>query len=169
MNLTQWNAKIKKYDKPVVVEFWAGWCGPCKFMAPSLNQVKIEFTGKVELLKVNADEESELMRELKIYSIPTILVYNQGNLLSRKTGAMSIDQLRHLFQIAENGMPGSVGLSTPARVFRLIVGVTLAVVGYFTHNSIPLFILGGIVLFSAVYDRCPIWKFITERLEQKNS
>jgi thioredoxin len=169
MKLALWNSKIKKYDKPVVVEFWAAWCGPCKFMVPALSQVKAEYAGKVDLLKINADDENELMRELKIYSIPTVLVYNQGNLLTRKTGAMSIDQLRKLFQTAENGIPGSVGLNTPNRVFRLITGGILVLAGYFTHNFIPLYILGGIVLFSGVYDRCPIWKFITGKLIRKDT
>jgi len=169
MKLAVWNNKIKRYNKPVVVEFWAPWCGPCKMMAPYLNQVKTEYAGRVELLKINADDENDLLRELKIFSIPTILVYSNGQLLARKSGALAVDQLRKLFDMALTGKPGKIGLSNSARAFRLIIAAALAAGGFFAHQSIPLYLLSGLVFFSAVYDRCLIWKFISEKLLLKRS
>ena len=161
MKLALWNSKISKSNKPVVVEFWAAWCGPCKMMAPALNQVKSEYAGRVDLIKVDADSETELLRQLKVFSIPTIMVYNRGNLVIRKSGAMSINQLRKLFDMALEGKPSATGLSSSSRVLRILAGTALTAAGYFTGNTLVLYVLGGIVLFSAVYDRCPIWKFVT--------
>lgn len=164
MNLKSWNNKVNKFDKPVVVEFWAKWCGPCKVMAPGLDQVRREFEGKVDLIRMDADSESRLMQELKIYSIPTILIYHQGKLITRKTGAMGIDQLRKLFMMAEVGQNSTIGIKSADRMIRVAVGTVFIAAAFFTGLTIPLFLLGGIVLFSAVYDRCPIWKFVSSRI-----
>jgi thioredoxin 1 len=164
MNLKLWNNKVNKFDKPVVVEFWAKWCGPCKMMAPGLEQVRIEFKGKVDLIRIDADSESKLMQELKIYSIPTILIYHQGTLITRKTGAMGIDQLRKLFMMAEAGQKSTLGIKSTDRIIRVAAGTVFIAAAFLTGFTIPLLLLGGIVLFSAVYDRCPIWKFISSRV-----
>jgi thioredoxin len=164
MNLKLWNNKVSKFDKPVVVEFWAKWCGPCKVMAPSLEQMKGEFNGKVDLIKIDADTESKLMQELKIYSIPTLLIYNRGALIARKTGAMGVDQLRNLFIMAETGQNGSVKITSTDRIIRLAAGTLFIAASFLTGFTIPFLLLGGIVLFSAIYDRCPIWKFVSSRI-----
>jgi thioredoxin len=173
MNLKLWNNKVNKFDKPVVVEFWAKWCGPCKLMAPSLEQMKDEFTGKVDLIKIDADSESKLMQELKIFSIPTFLIYNRGSLIARKTGAMGVGQLRNLFIMAETGQRNSVKITSTDRIIRLAAGIILIAASFLTGFTIPFLLLGGIVLFSAVYDRCPIWKFVSSRIsslfQQKNA
>jgi len=164
MNLKLWNNKVNKFNKPVVVEFWAKWCGPCKMMAPGLEQVRGEFRGKVDLIKIDADSEPNLMRELKVYSIPTILIYHQGTLIARKTGAMGIDQLRNLFIMAEVGQKSTIGMKSTDRIIRVSVGAVFIAAAFLTEFTIPFLILGGIVLFSAVYDRCPIWKFVSGRI-----
>jgi thioredoxin len=164
MNLKLWNNKVKKFDKPVVVEFWAKWCGPCKVMNPSLEQMKGEFIGKVDLIKIDADSESKLMQELKIFSIPTFLIYNKGSLIARKTGAMGVNQLRNLFIMAETGQRNSAKITSTDRIIRLAAGIVLIAASFLTGFTIPFLFLGGIVLFSAVYDRCPIWKFVTSRI-----
>lgn len=164
MKLALWNNKISKSGKPVVVEFWATWCGPCRMMVPALNQVYSEYAHRVDLIKVNVDSETELLRELTVYSIPTFLVYNHGNLVMRKTGAMNINQLRKLFNMALEGKPLATGLSSGTRILRILAGAALATAGYFTGNIVMLYVLGGVVLFSAVYDRYPIWKLVTSRV-----
>ncbi len=164
MKLELWNNKIRKSKLPVVVEFWAKWCGPCKMMSPSLDQVKKEFAGKVELIKVDADSEPGLLRELKVFSIPTVFVYHQGNLISRKSGAMNINQIRNMFNMAVDGKDNATSLKSTDRMLRLLAGTALIVAAFFTGNTVLLYILGGFVLFSAVYDRCPIWKMISTKI-----
>jgi len=164
MKLELWNNKISKSRLPVVVEFWAKWCGPCKMMAPSLETVRKEYSGKVELIKVDADTDPELLRSLKVYSIPTMIVYNHGKLVTRKSGAASVGQLRQLFDMAIEGQRKKAGMNTAVRTLILVAGTGLIAAGFMAGNSIPLFILGGAVIFSAVYDRCPIWQFISTRI-----
>jgi thioredoxin len=164
MNLKLWNNKVNKFDKPIVVEFWAKWCGPCKVMTPSLEQMKGEFIGKVDLIRIDADSESKLMQELKIFSIPTFLIYNRGSLIARKTGAMGVNQLRNLFIMAETGQRNSAKITSTDRIIRLAAGIVFIAASFLTGFTIPFLFLGGIVLFSAVYDRCPIWKFVTSRI-----
>jgi len=164
MKLVTWEQKLAKYDRPVIVEFWATWCVPCKMMTPALNQVKAEYVGRVDVIKVNADDETELMRELKVFSIPTVLLYQRGKLVSRRSGALNVEQLRKLFESALKDQPaGSLG--TGARVFRLLLAVGLAGAGFFLKHNVVLYILAVIALFSAVYDRCPIWKFLIARIK----
>jgi thioredoxin len=164
MNLKLWNNKVNKFDKPVVVEFWAKWCGPCKVMAPSLERMKGEFIGKVDLINIDTDSESKLMQELKIYSIPTFLIYNRGSLITRKTGTMGVDQLRNLFIMAETGQRNSARISSTDRIIRVVAGSIFIAAAFFTGFTIPFLLIGGIILFSAVYDRCPIWKFVSSRI-----
>ena len=163
MKLEAWNNKVSKYKLPIVVEFSAKWCGPCKMMAPSLETVRKEFSGKVELIKIDADTDPELLRSLKVYSIPTMIVYNHGKLVTRKSGAASVSQLRKLFDMAIEGQLKKTGMNSTIRLLILTAGTGIIATGFMTGNSIPLFILGGAVLFTAVYDRCPIWKYVSTR------
>lgn len=71
----------------VLVDFWATWCGPCRMVAPILEQLSEEYAGKLKIVKVNADEESELLGRFAISSIPTILVYNNGEVVRTIVGA----------------------------------------------------------------------------------
>lgn len=71
----------------VLVDFWATWCGPCRMVAPILEQLSEEYAGKLKIVKVNADEESELLDRFAISSIPTILVYNNGEVVRTIVGA----------------------------------------------------------------------------------
>ena len=86
--------KVRKNPRPIVVEFWAPWCGPCKMMAPYLKQAEQEFSGRVDLLKVNADENPDVLKSLGIRGIPTMIGYNQGEEVARKTGAMTPDNVQ---------------------------------------------------------------------------
>jgi thioredoxin 1 len=126
--------------------------------------MKGEFIGKVDLIKIDADAESKLMQELKIYSIPTILIYHRGALIARKTGVRGIDQLQNLFIMAETGQRNSAKITSTDRIIRLAAGTVFIVAAFLTGFTIPLLLLGGIVLFSAIYDRCPIWKFVSSRI-----
>ena len=79
--------EIAAADKPVVVDFWADWCGPCKMLAPILDEVASENTDKITVAKVNVDENPDLARQFDIMSIPTLIVFKDGQPAHRFQGA----------------------------------------------------------------------------------
>ena len=87
--LTQSNfaEEIATADKPVVVDFWAEWCGPCKMLAPILAEVAGENSDKITVAKVNVDENPDLARQFDIMSIPTLIVFKDGQPAHRFQGA----------------------------------------------------------------------------------
>lgn len=70
--------KVLKSGIPVLVDFWASWCGPCKMLAPTVAQIAEEYSGKIKVGKVNVDEEESLSREYGIVSIPTVILFKNG-------------------------------------------------------------------------------------------
>lgn len=70
--------EVLKSEIPVLVDFWASWCGPCKMLAPTVAQIAEEYSGKIKVGKVNVDEEESLSREYGIVSIPTVILFNNG-------------------------------------------------------------------------------------------
>ena len=82
--------------KPSLVDFWAPWCGPCKALTPILNEIAAEHGDKVNVYKVNVDEDTELAQEHGVQSIPTILVYKGGKLSDTLVGLKTKDELLEL-------------------------------------------------------------------------
>jgi thioredoxin 1 len=74
--------------EPVVVDFWAEWCGPCKMIAPSLDEISNEMAGKVKIAKVNIDENPELAAQFGVRSIPTLMLFKGGEVADIKVGAL---------------------------------------------------------------------------------
>ena len=81
-------ADVINNEKPVVVDFWASWCGPCKMMAPIFEELEEEFKEKFEFGKVNVDEEPALAEKYGIVSIPTIILIKDGQVVNRSVGAV---------------------------------------------------------------------------------
>ncbi|MDR3275846.1 MAG: thioredoxin [Treponema sp.] len=83
---------------PVLVDFWAEWCRPCKMLAPVLDQIAGEYQDKIKLCKVNVDEESGLANQHDVVSIPTVVVYQGGKIVNRQVGALPKAQIEALFR-----------------------------------------------------------------------
>ena len=84
---------VLQADKPVLVDYWAEWCGPCKMIAPILDEVAKEFDGRLQVTKMNVDENQEVPRKFGIRGIPTLMIFKGGELAATKVGALSKAQL----------------------------------------------------------------------------
>jgi len=78
---------VLKSDKPVVVDFWAEWCGPCRMIAPALEEISGTLAGKVKIVKLNVDENPATAAKYGVMSIPTLMLFKNGELASRQVGA----------------------------------------------------------------------------------
>ncbi len=84
---------VLKSDKPVLVDYWAEWCGPCKMIAPILDEVSAAYQGKLQIAKMNVDENRDVPAKFGIRGIPTLMLFKDGNLAATKGGALSKAQL----------------------------------------------------------------------------
>lgn len=81
--------EVLNASEAVIVDFWADWCVPCKMVAPVLEKIAEKYQGKIKVVKVNVDQESELAMEHNIVSIPTLMVYQNGEIVKKQLGAAS--------------------------------------------------------------------------------
>ncbi len=85
--------EVLKADGPVLVDYWAPWCGPCKMIAPILEEVSKEYEGKLKIAKINIDENPDTPRKYGVRGIPTLTVFKNGAVEATKVGALSKSQL----------------------------------------------------------------------------
>jgi thioredoxin 1 len=92
------DSEVLQSSIPVLLDFWAGWCHPCKIISPILDQIADEYRGRLKIGKVNVDEENDLAGKHNISSIPTLVIYKNGSIALQQTGAMPKQDIENLFK-----------------------------------------------------------------------
>jgi thioredoxin 1 len=90
---SSFDQEVLKSDTPVLVDFWAEWCGPCKMIAPILDEVSRDYDGRLQVAKVNVDENQALPAKFGVRGIPTLILFKNGAQVATKVGAVSKSQL----------------------------------------------------------------------------
>ena len=90
--------EVLQSDLPVLVDFWAEWCMPCKMIAPALEEIAAEYDGKLKVAKVDVDSEGELAQKFNVVSIPTLLLFKGGEIANQHVGAGSKQTLESIFK-----------------------------------------------------------------------
>ena len=93
LTAANFEAEVLKSDIPVLVDFWAEWCGPCKMISPILDEISREYAGKLKVAKVNIDDNQATPAKFGIRGIPTLMLFKNGNVEATKVGALSKSQL----------------------------------------------------------------------------
>ena len=97
-NKTNFTEEVLNADKPVLVDFWASWCGPCRMFAPIIDAVAEEYPDEVKVGKINVDEENELSQQYRVASIPTLIMFKNGEAVKRSVGVISKEDVVSMFR-----------------------------------------------------------------------
>ena len=89
---------VATHDKPILVDFWAAWCAPCRTLSPVIAELASIWKGKVTVIKINTEEKPDIARHFNINSIPTIILFKNGKEVKRISGAMPLQQLQKVFE-----------------------------------------------------------------------
>ena len=96
VDINNFQSEVLESAEPVVVDFWAEWCGPCKMIAPSLEEIATELAGKVKVAKLNIDENPELAAQFGVRSIPTLILFKGGKPVDQIVGAVPKSKLEEM-------------------------------------------------------------------------
>jgi thioredoxin len=157
--------KLKSNPRPVIIDLWAPWYGPCLAMEPAFKQVAQKYKNQIDVWKINADESPEVLKAMKVMGIPTIIGFYQGAEIVRKTGVQSVESLDIVFDATLHQRSGIILPPAPIdRWLRSLLGLLLIIVGCSLFHSLILPAIGAVVLFSAFYDHCPIFRAVAPRV-----
>ena len=92
------DAEVIQSDTPVLVDFWAEWCMPCKMVAPVLDQISQDYAGRLKIAKVDVDDNGEIAQKFNIVSIPTLLLFKGGSVVGQQVGAVPRETIEGLFK-----------------------------------------------------------------------
>ncbi len=94
VNSQTWQQEVMQSSTPVMVDFWAAWCGPCKMIAPTIEELAEEYQGKMKVCKLNTDENPEIASQHQIMGIPSLLFFKEGKVIDKIVGAASKKQFK---------------------------------------------------------------------------
>jgi len=100
VNQKNWETEVMNSQIPVFVDFWAEWCGPCRMVSPVVEELAGEYAGKVNFVKVNVDENNELASRYNVFSIPTLALFNKGQVVAQQVGAASKSSYKNMIDKA---------------------------------------------------------------------
>ncbi|MDD2921252.1 MAG: thioredoxin [Anaerolineales bacterium] len=166
MNKIDFQQKISQSDKPVIVDFWAGWCAPCMMTKPILEKLAKEYDDRVQFMPINADDSREVLEQFRVFGIPTVITLRNGKEVGRVTGAQNEANYRAMFDALAEGREVKVPLTPFDRMLRLGAGGLFMVIGISTGSWL-LGVIGAILAFMGIYDRCPLWNAITGMFKRK--
>ena len=95
-----WETDVLNSEKPVFVDFWAQWCGPCRMVGPVVEELAGDYDGKVNFVKVNVDNAQEIAQKYNVFSIPTLLLLNKGEIIAQQVGAGSKETYQNMIDRA---------------------------------------------------------------------
>jgi thioredoxin 1 len=93
-NIKEWQKQVIDSEQPVFVDFWAEWCGPCRMVLPLFEKLAEEYEGKIKFVKVNVDDLPEIANKYNVFSIPTMILFKKGELVSQRQGAAPQEALK---------------------------------------------------------------------------
>ena len=98
----QFEQEVLNSANPVFVDFWAEWCGPCRAVSPVVEELSTEYDGKVDFVKINVDQNGELAQKYNVFSIPTLAIFKNGQVVSQKVGASTKESFKTMIDSSLN-------------------------------------------------------------------